>query len=140
MFVLTSPGSQSIVRVVVARGGEREEPKALRPSLDIPGKLPYVQTMKSTLPTETTARLEARLPASVYATLKRAAELKGRTLSDFVVSAAHDAARRAIEEESVIRLSAQDQRRFAEALIRPAPPNAALQRAMRLYQDQVEAR
>lgn len=57
--------------------------------------------------TEQTSRLEARLPASVYATLKRAAELKGRSLTDFVVSAAHDAAQRAIEEESIIRLSAE---------------------------------
>jgi uncharacterized protein (DUF1778 family) len=88
----------------------------------------------------TTARLEARLPVSVYATLKRAAELKGRTLSDFVVSAAHDAARQAIEEEGIIRLSAEDQLRFAEALINPPAPNDALKRAMRLHLDRVEVR
>jgi uncharacterized protein (DUF1778 family) len=88
----------------------------------------------------TTARLEARLPVSVYATLKRAAELKGRTLSDFVVSAAHDAARQAIEEEGIIRLSAEDQLRFAEALIHPPAPNDALKRAMRLHIDRVEVR
>lgn len=90
--------------------------------------------------TEQTSRLEARLPASVYATLKRAAELKGRTLTDFVVSAAHDAAQRAIEDEGIIRLSAEDQRRFAEALINPPAPNAALQRAKRLHLDNVEVR
>jgi uncharacterized protein (DUF1778 family) len=90
--------------------------------------------------TEQTSRLEARLPASVYATLKRAAELKGRSLSDFVVSAAHDAAQRAIEEERIIRLSAEDQRRFAEALIKPPAPNAALKRAKRLHLDHVEVR
>ena len=49
--------------------------------------------------TEQISRLEARLPTSVYETLKQAAKLKGRSLSDFVVTAAHDAARRAIEEE-----------------------------------------
>ena len=90
--------------------------------------------------TEQTSRLEARLPASVYATLKRAAELKGRSLSDFVVSAAHDAAQRAIEEDSIIRLSAEDQRRFAEALINPPAPNAALKRAKRLHLANVEVR
>ncbi len=90
--------------------------------------------------TELTSRLEARLPTSVYATLKRAAELKGRTLTDFVVSAAHDAARRAIEEEGILRLSAEDQQRFAEALINPPAPNAALKRAKRLHLDQVEVR
>ena len=90
--------------------------------------------------TEQTARLEARLPASVYATLKRAAELKGRSLSDFVVSAAHDAAQRAIAEEGIFRLSAEDQQRFAEALIHPPAPNAALKRAKRLHLANVEVR
>jgi uncharacterized protein (DUF1778 family) len=90
--------------------------------------------------TEQTSRLEARLPASVYATLKRAAELKGRSLSEFVVSAAHDAAQRAIEEAHIIRLSAEDQRRLAEALIKPPAPNAALKRAKRLHVDNVEVR
>ena len=90
--------------------------------------------------TENTARLEARLPSSVYATITRAAELKGRTVTDFVVSAAHAAAQRAIEEEGIIRLSAEDQQRFAEALLDPPAPNEALRRAARLYRDQVEAR
>jgi uncharacterized protein (DUF1778 family) len=91
--------------------------------------------------TEKTSRLEARLPASVYATLKRAAELQGRSLTDFVVSAAHDAAQRAIEEQAIIRfLSAEDQRRFAEALIHPSAPNAALKHAKRLHLENVEVR
>ncbi len=90
--------------------------------------------------TEQTSRLEARLPAGVYATLKRAAELQGRSLTDFVVSAAHDAAQRAIEEQAILRLSAEDQQRFAEALIQPAAPNAALNEAKRLHLENVEVR
>ena len=89
---------------------------------------------------EQTSRLEARLPASVYATLKRAAQLKGRSLTDFVVSAAHDAAQRAIEEDSLLRLSAEDQQRFAEALIHPPVPNAALNHAKRLHLENVQVR
>ena len=80
-------------------------------------------------PTEPTARLEARLPVEVHALLKRAAQIQGRSLTDFVVAAAHEAARRTIEETEIIRLSAEDQRRFAEALLNPPEPNAALQRA-----------
>jgi uncharacterized protein (DUF1778 family) len=38
-----------------------------------------------------TARLEARLPIDVMARLKRAAEIQGRTLTDFVVAAADEA-------------------------------------------------
>jgi uncharacterized protein (DUF1778 family) len=97
-------------------------------------------TIKQTSHTSSTSRLEARLPASIYATLKRAAELKGRTLTDFVVSAAHDAAQRAIEDEGIIRLSAEDQQRFAKALIHPPAPNATLKRAKRLHQASVEVR
>ena len=90
--------------------------------------------------TEQIARLEARLPASLYALVKRAAELKGRSISDFVVSAAEAAAQRAIEDEGIIRLSAEDQARFAQALIRPPAPNAALKRAMRRHAKDVDLR
>jgi uncharacterized protein (DUF1778 family) len=108
--------------------------------LTVYGNLPEIQTRKILMTVEQTARLEARLPASVYATLKRAAELKGRTLTDFVVSAAHDAAQRAIEEDGIIRLAAEDQLRFAQSLINPPAPNAALRRAKRLHLDNVEVR
>jgi len=78
---------------------------------------------------EPTARLEARLPADVHATLKRAAQIQGRTLTDFVVGAAHEAAVKAIEDIDIIRVSAEDQKRFAQALLDPPEPNAALRRA-----------
>jgi len=77
-----------------------------------------------------TARLEARLPADVLALLKRAAEIQGRSLSDFVVTTAREAAIRAIEEAQVIQLSMEDQRRFAEALINPPPLAPAMERAI----------
>lgn len=75
------------------------------------------------------ARLEARVPADIHALLKRAAELQGRTLTDFVVSAAREAAVRAIEQAEVLRLSAADQRLIAEAILHPPEPTAALRRA-----------
>lgn len=91
-------------------------------------------------PSETIARLEARLPASMYATVKRAAELQGRTISDFVVTAALEAARQAIEDANVLRLSAEDQARFVESLLNPPAPNEALQRAAALHAENVEIR
>ena len=78
-------------------------------------------------------RLEARMPAEVYGMLKRAAEIEGRSVSDFVVSAAREAAERTIEKASVLRLSAEDQRRFADAILHPPAPNAALRRAARRH-------
>jgi len=86
------------------------------------------------------ARLEARLPASVYALLKRAAELMDCSITDFVVDAAQDAALRVIEEDGTIRLSAEDQARFARAQLNPPAPNAALKRAMRCHVKNVEMR
>ena len=79
--------------------------------------------------TPATARLEARLPNEVHALLKRAAEIEGRTLTDFVVSAAREAACRTIEEAEIIRLSLEDQRQIAEALLNPPEPAPALKRA-----------
>ncbi len=58
------------------------------------------------------SRLEARTTPEVLAIVKRAAELQGRSVSDFVVAAAQDAAYKIIEEAGIIRLSAEDQMRF----------------------------
>jgi uncharacterized protein (DUF1778 family) len=80
-----------------------------------------------------TARLEARLPNEVLDRLKRAAEVQGRTLTDFVVAAADEAACRAIEQTEIIRLSLEDQRQIAEAIINPPEPTPALRRAVRRY-------
>ncbi|MCE1786979.1 DUF1778 domain-containing protein, partial [Enterobacter hormaechei] len=55
----------------------------------------------------------------LHALIKRAAEIQGRTMTDFVVSAAQDAAQRAIEQSEVLRLSLADQQCFAQALLNP---------------------
>lgn len=76
-----------------------------------------------------TARLEARISAELHAMLKRVAEIQGRTMTDFVVSAVQDAAKRAIEQAEVVRLSLADQACFAQALLSPPQPVPALERA-----------
>jgi uncharacterized protein (DUF1778 family) len=76
-----------------------------------------------------TARIEARIAPDALAVVKRAAELQGRSVSDFVVAAAEQAANRTIEETQIIRLSVADQRAFAEAISNPPPPSPALVRA-----------
>lgn len=76
-----------------------------------------------------TARLEARISTNLHAMLKRAAELQGRTMTDFVAMAVQDAAQRVIAEADVIRLSLADQECFAQALLSPPQPTPALERA-----------
>ncbi len=76
-----------------------------------------------------TARLQARISTELHAMLKRAAEIQGRTLTDFVVSAVQEAAQRAIEQGEVVRLSLADSERFAQAILSPPEPSPALERA-----------
>jgi uncharacterized protein (DUF1778 family) len=97
--------------------------------VDMYGILPYPGGVMPDKTQHTTARLEARLPNDVHALLKRAAEIQGRTLTDFVVSAAREAACRTIEATEIIRLSAEDQRQIAEALLNPPEPAPALKKA-----------
>jgi len=84
---------------------------------------------------DTTARLEARLPNEILVRLKRAAEIQGRSLTDFVVSAADEAARRAIEQTEILRFSAEAQRQIAEAILNPPKPAPALRKAIRRHRE-----
>jgi uncharacterized protein (DUF1778 family) len=76
-----------------------------------------------------TARLEARISPDLHALLRRAAELQGRTVTDFVADSLRVAAYKALDEATTTRLSREDQMRFVELLLNPPPPNAALKRA-----------
>ena len=86
-----------------------------------------------------TARIEARIAPEALMIVKRAAEIQGRSVSDFVVAAAQEAARRTIEEAQIIRLSVADQRAFAEAILNPPPASPALARAAEAYKDLIKA-
>ena len=82
-------------------------------------------------PNSKTDRLEARIPGELKALLVRAASLQGRSLTDFVIASASDAARRTIRESEVLEWSERDQVAFAEALLNPPAPNPALASAAR---------
>ena len=77
------------------------------------------------------SRIEARIAPQALAIVRRAAEIQGRSVSDFVVSAAKDAARRTVAELEIIRLSRQAQEQFAGLLLDPPKPKPALARAFR---------
>ena len=87
------------------------------------------------MPRETSraARIEARISPDVLAVVKRAAEIQGRSVSDFVASAAQEAANRTIAETDIIRLSVEGQRAFAEAIINPPAPTAGLREAFAIH-------
>ena len=78
-----------------------------------------------------TARLEARIAPDALAVVRRAAEIQGRSVSDFVVAAAQEAATRTITETEIIRLSVEGQREMAALLLHPPAPGRALKKAFR---------
>lgn len=79
-------------------------------------------------------RLEARVTPEAKALFQRAADLQGRSLTDFVVESLIDAARRAVRETELADLTRRDRIAFIEALIGQAPaPNARLRRAARRH-------
>jgi uncharacterized protein (DUF1778 family) len=80
-----------------------------------------------------TARIEARIAPDALRAVKRAAQLQGRSVSDFVVAAAQEVAHRTIDEAQVIRLSVEDQQRFVELLLNPPALPPALKRAKRAH-------
>ena len=79
------------------------------------------------------SRLEARISPAGLAVVKRAAQIEGRTVSDFVVAAAQAAANQTIEKTHLIQLSAQEQERFVELLLNPPAPTAAMERAKQAH-------
>ena len=78
-----------------------------------------------------TARVEARIAPDALAVVRRAAELQGRSISDFLVAAALKDAHQTIEDAQIIRLAVDDQHRFAELLMNPPPLVPAMKRALK---------
>ncbi len=63
------------------------------------------------------------------------AEIQVRSISDFVIAAAQDAAQRAVAEVEVLRLSREAQEQFVSMLLNPRPASDALLRALERHRD-----
>jgi uncharacterized protein (DUF1778 family) len=112
-------------------------------NIEMYGELPYTEFVRGFIMAQEstrTARIEARIAPEALAIVKRAAKLQGRSVSDFVVAAAQEAASRTIEETQIIRLSVEDQRAFAEAIINPPKPTPALRRAFARHRERIKTR
>lgn len=83
------------------------------------------------------ARLEARISAEQKALFQQAATLSARTLSEFVVASAQEAAARIIQAHETIALTRDEQIRFVSALLDAPAPNArCCSKAARKYRVQ----
>ena len=78
-------------------------------------------------------RLQVRLDARSKSVLQRAAGYRHRTVSQFVLSTALEAAERVIRENEIVTLTGPDWKSFYDALARPPAPNAALRKAFARY-------
>ena len=111
---------------------------AKTPLIELYGNLPYitprvigVSAMESTARQE---RFEARIRREEKRTLERAAELSGRTLTDFVMGSAHAAALETIERyEGMVLRDARDREAFVEAMLKPRAPSRTLKAAAARY-------
>ncbi len=82
-----------------------------------------------------TERLEARITPEQKALFQRAADLSGRSLTDFIIGSLQAAAEETIRSHQIIRLTAEESAAFADALLNPPPPNEQLQDAFKRHRD-----
>jgi uncharacterized protein (DUF1778 family) len=78
-------------------------------------------------------RLEARISADKKSLLKSAADLSGRTLTEFVINSAYEAAVRVIQEYQQLHLSVNDRDIFIQALLNPPKPSDNVLKAAKVY-------
>ncbi|MFQ5729969.1 MAG: DUF1778 domain-containing protein [Waddliaceae bacterium] len=82
-----------------------------------------------------TARLEARVSVDEKKLFQHAAALQGRSLTEFLVSCAHDTAKKTVQEHEIMELSARDRKAFVSALLKPPVPGKRLKKAAKRYKD-----
>ena len=78
-------------------------------------------------------RLEARLSFAQKELIQHAADLMGRSLSDFVISSTQEAARQVIREHKIIALTTKESKNLVHVLVNPPDPNTALEKAQKQH-------
>lgn len=78
-------------------------------------------------------RLQLRLDAQAKNRLQRAASFRHKTVSQFVLTTALEAADEVIRENEIVTLSDPDWKLFFDALADPPAPNPALEQAFERY-------
>jgi uncharacterized protein (DUF1778 family) len=86
-----------------------------------------------TVPRPKGFRFDARLNEEQKLLIQRAADLEGRSMTDFVLHSAEIAAERTIERRATLVLTARETEVFVDAVLRPPNPGRVLRRAARDY-------
>ncbi len=101
--------------------------------------MPHAKALKgqSGLRARKRQRLEARITPDQKRLIERAAELRGTTVTEFVVASAQQAATETIKEFEVLTLRDRARTVFVNAVLNPPVPNEAAQAAARRYKAQL---
>lgn len=84
-----------------------------------------------------TDRLEVHISYKQKKQFQQAANLLGRTLTDFVISSLQETALRVVQEQKITKLTSNDSQIFIQTLLSPPLPNKHLRNAVKEYQNAV---
>ncbi len=98
------------------------------------------RTAKPSTPRSKTYRFDARLNAEQKLLIQRAADLEGRSMTDFVLHSAEIAAERTIEWRATLVMTARETEAFVDLVLNPASPGRVLRRAARDYRQKTASR
>jgi len=82
-------------------------------------------------------RLEARVTPDQKRLIERAAELRGTTVTEFVVVSAQQAATETIRDFETLSLRDEARKVFVNAILNPPAPNATARAAAQCYKEQI---
>lgn len=84
-------------------------------------------------------RLEARVSVELKSRLQHAAQLQGRSLSEFISRSAEGVANQVIRQHQILKLSAVDSYAFVSALFDTPKTNRSLKSAYSDYKKKISA-
>jgi uncharacterized protein (DUF1778 family) len=90
---------------------------------------------KTTGPSQKRERLEARITLDQKRLIAHAANLRGTSVTDFVVLSAQQAAKETINDFEVLRLRDDAREVFVNAILNPPAPNKAARMAAARYKE-----
>ncbi|MBF0137939.1 MAG: DUF1778 domain-containing protein [Magnetococcus sp. DMHC-1] len=97
-----------------------------------------MKTLNDNFALKDSSRLQMRVTPERRNLLEQAARLTGRSLSQFVLDSAEQAAIRTIEEQRVLRLTQRDSDFLVAALLNPPVPGERLRKAATRYQEMMD--
>jgi len=86
--------------------------------------------MSTVAPVAKRDTLNLRIKPEVRGLIDRAAKVRGKNRTDFILDAAQHAAEEALLDQALVRVSPEAYAEFVARLDRPAAPNARLQKTL----------